>query len=614
VTGSAGFGTAGYPSGVRLTGDSAIEFASGQITSLSGSLDLNGNDAFIEDSTALGSNSALTGLASIGGAATFTLENEAAVSTTGALVNNGIVYLDYGPDFGVGEGGSSLTLAGALTNGGFLYLGNPTLSASDEVTAASLNNRGDIFLMGSGANQALLDVTAGSAGFGAAGTLSGYVQLDGDSAIEFVSGQITTIINGGLILDGNDAFIEDSTALGSNSALTRLASIGEADFDLENKAAVSTTGALANDGAVYLDSYGGTGGSSLTLAGALTNSHNLLIGNGLLSASDKVTAASLDNTGEIFLTGSGGNQALLDVTASSAGFGAAGVLSGNVGLTGDSAIEFASGQITSLAGSAYLLLGGKSAVIEDSTALGSNSALTGLADIAGSLYLEAGASVSTTGPLANSGVLGVDSTSYYGLGGSTLSIGGALTDTGMLDIGFSGLSSSDSVTAKSFVNSGTVILTGNGTNLATLDVSGPTTNNGAISIVNDTEELAGAVGGTGSFSLSPSYPTTVNLLFDSSVSAGQTINETGADELTLKQAQSFAATISNFRTDDTIDATNFLKTATTYNFVENSGGTGGTLTLHDGSLTANILMTGDYSNKSFTLAPDSGTGTLVKFV
>ena len=43
--------------------------------------------------------------------------------------------------------------------------------------------------------------------------------------------------------------------------------------------------------------------------------------------------------------------------------------------------------------------------------------------------------------------------------------------------------------------------------------------------------------------------------------------------------------------------------------------TGGTLTLTDASrLTANILMTGDYSKLSFTLAPDRGTGTLVKFV
>ena len=74
-------------------------------------------------------------------------------------------------------------------------------------------------------------------------------------------------------LNGNDAFIEDSTALGSNSALTGLASIGAgATLELENEAAVSTTGALANDGTVYLDTNGGDGGSSLTVAGALTNS------------------------------------------------------------------------------------------------------------------------------------------------------------------------------------------------------------------------------------------------------------------------------------------------------------------------------------------------------
>ena len=125
----------------------------------------------------------------------------------------------------------------------------------------------------------------------------------------------------------------------------------------------------------------------------------------------------------------------------------------------------------------------------------------------------------------------------------------------------------------------------------------------------DTEELAGAVGGAGSFSLS-----TANLQFDSSVSPGQTITEYGDDALTLEQAQSFAATISGFGTGDTIDATNFLLSGTTFNFVENSRGTGGTLSLHDGSLTANILMTGEYSKSNFTLAPDSGTGTLVKFV
>ena len=168
----------------------------------------------------------------------------------------------------------SSTSAGTLTNSGSLRIGNATLSAPDTVTAASLDNTGgEIRLLGSSANQALLDVT-GSAGFGTAGVLSGNVQLSGDSAIEFKSGEITSLAaNAQLLLDGNDAFIEDSTALGSNSALTGLASIGAgALFALHDGATVSTTGALANDGSVYLDTNAGDGGSSLTLAGALTNS------------------------------------------------------------------------------------------------------------------------------------------------------------------------------------------------------------------------------------------------------------------------------------------------------------------------------------------------------
>jgi hypothetical protein len=174
-------------------------------------LRLYGSDAVIEDSTELGSNSALTGLASIGDGepigygALFALHDGAAVSTTGALVNDGHIRVDFG-----GDGGSSLTLAGALTNSGTLAIGNAALSASDEVTVASLDNKGAINLLGSGANQALLDVTTGAAGFGTTGILSGPVQLAGDSAIEFASGRITSLANGAeLTLSGNSAFIED---------------------------------------------------------------------------------------------------------------------------------------------------------------------------------------------------------------------------------------------------------------------------------------------------------------------------------------------------------------------------------------------------------------------
>ena len=226
-------------------------------------------------------------------------------------------------DHKAGDGGTVLSI-GTLTNGGFLSIGNPTLSASDEVTAAALDNaKGKLQLFGSSANQALLDVTAGSAGFGTTGVLRGHVRLVGDSAIEFKSGEITSLAdNAQLRLNGNDALIEDSTALGSNSALTGLASIGAgAIFGLHNKAVVSTTGALVNNGQVRLDLVDGDGGSSLTVGGTLTNNSYLYIGNATLSASDEVAAAALDNTGVIYMVGSDANQALLDVTAGSAGSG-----------------------------------------------------------------------------------------------------------------------------------------------------------------------------------------------------------------------------------------------------------------------------------------------------
>ena len=387
-----------------------------------------------------------------------------------------------------GGGGTILNIAGPLTNSGSLRIGNATLSASDEVTAASIDNTGGgIRLLGSSANQALLDVT-GSAGFGTAEVLSGYVWLTGDSAIEFASGQITSLAaHAQLHLNGNDAFIEDSTELGSNSALTGFASIGAAAyFELENGASVSTTGALANDGQVDIDTRRGDGGSSLTVAGTLTNSRtphtnngDLRIGNATLSASDKVKAAALDNTGAIELRGSSANQALLDVTGA-AGFGTAGVLSGNVALSGDSAIEFASGQITSLAAGAVffpygLSLNGSDAFIEDSTALGSNSALTGLASIGqnAALDLENGAAVSTTGALVNDGCVELDPNYNFREGRSSLNIGGTLTNSGALLIGNFRLSASDKVTAAALdnANTGNIDLAGSGANQALLDVT-----------------------------------------------------------------------------------------------------------------------------------------------
>ena len=65
---------------------------------------------------------------------------------------------------------------------------------------------------------------------------------------------------------------------------------------------------------------------------------------------------------------------------------------------GDAEIEFASGQISSVAAGASLILGGPSAFIADAGALTSNSALVGLNNVLGTLGLGNGASISTTAP------------------------------------------------------------------------------------------------------------------------------------------------------------------------------------------------------------------------
>ncbi len=69
-------------------------------------------------------------------------------------------------------------------------------------------------------------MTTGAAGFGTAGTLTGTVDLTNDSAIEFASGQISTIgAASQLLLNGNNAFVDDAGSSASNSALTGLGTV-----------------------------------------------------------------------------------------------------------------------------------------------------------------------------------------------------------------------------------------------------------------------------------------------------------------------------------------------------------------------------------------------------
>ena len=462
VDGAAGFGTAGTLTGTVTLGyngtsNSAIEFASGQITTIASGavLTLDGSTSFIEDVGATGSNSALTGLSENDGS--LDLESGESVSTTGDLTNTGTIAVDQG------NGGSSLTIGGTLTNSGQLSIGNSGLRAASEVSAQGLANSGIIYLEGGNSAQALLDVQGA-----APGTLDGLVTLFGNSAIEFASGQMTTIASGAyLALYGSTSFIEDAGATGQNSALTSL-SENDGTFSITNAVSVSTTGDLTNTNYLEVDANG-TGGSTLTVGGTLTNSGYLYIGygSGGLSAPTEVSTARLANTGVIYLEGGSSAQALLDVQGA-AGFGTSGTLTGTIDSYGDSAIEFASGQITTIASDGQLYLGGPNSFIADAGATGSNSTLTGLSENDGSLDLESGESVSTTGDLTNTGTISVNVISSGG--GSSLAIGGTLTNSGTLNIGYNQTALSE-VSAQGLANSGTIDLAGQSSQ-ALLDVSG----------------------------------------------------------------------------------------------------------------------------------------------
>jgi hypothetical protein len=171
---------------------------------------------------------------------------------------------------------------------------------------------------------------------------------------------------------------------------------------------------------------GSAGGSSLTVSGTLTNSSTngsaLVIGSASENntAPDTVTVQGVSgtqglfNTGQIAIYGSGtGAQATLNIDNASAvaGFGTVGVETGNLLLANNALLEFTSGQITTIDG--IVQLQGANAVVADSTNTTANSALTGLTTVAGSLVLQGGASITTTGgpSITGNGVVGSTRTS-----------------------------------------------------------------------------------------------------------------------------------------------------------------------------------------------------------
>ena len=232
-----------------------------------------------------------------------------------------------------------------------------------------------------------------------------------------------------------------------------------------------------------------------------------------LGASTTLVAAALDNTGVFDVTATGETSAdsASVLLASAAGFGTAGMVTGQVNLDGNAVVAFAGGgEIGTIAGGAQLYLQNGAGIIDAGGT--ANSALAALAVNAGELDV-ASDDLSLSGDLDNTGRIDLDD-QYFGVGGSTLTLAGTLTNSGNLDMGGSGIGASATLSAGGLANSSDITLTGaSPTALAVLRVAGAVSNDGAIVLDSyAVAELIGGVSGTGSIGIAANAALTVGTL------------------------------------------------------------------------------------------------------
>ncbi len=99
------------------------------------------------------------------------------------------------------------------------------------------------------------------------------------------------------------------------------------------------------------------------------------------------------------------------------------------------------------------------------------------------------------------------------------------------------------------------------------------------------------------------------------VENGQEVLFAGHGDLAFHDLAAFDATIGGYSTGDEFDLGGFAFGASeTRSFTENSGLTGGTLSVTDGSQHASLSLRGSYVTSDFALSADGHGGTFVKFV
>lgn len=203
------------------------------------------------------------------------------LNITGNVKNDGYIYVDEGTLLD-NSGGSTLNVGGAMTSR-FISIGNVRMTRPTTVNVAGAFTGESVHLNGGGVAgaQALLNVAAP-----APSTLVGYYQLTGftgGAAVGFGGANLIKQIGDGgthagtVVLSGGNAFLQLSSAKGSNSALAGLQTIASnGELLLANGAAVSTNAGLTNHGTLEV-----SGKLTVNSAAGVTNSGKVSIGGSL---------------------------------------------------------------------------------------------------------------------------------------------------------------------------------------------------------------------------------------------------------------------------------------------------------------------------------------------
>src|SRR5579871_4485283 len=432
---------------IELHGNSTLEFATGAITAIAAGTMLTEDSGAA--SVALAAdvytpNSALTTLA--GNAGTLAFENGANLATTVDFTNaaGALVEID-----ATGSGGSSLAIGGLLTNKGTIEVGNTGLIADAALAAAAVQNTGLIYFE-SDTGAANLSVTGDfTNASGGAVYVDTYYRDAGGSYLD-IGGTLTN--NGGFYI-GSGA---------SPTSVTANAVVNGATLELANGAALVVDAGLTNSGYLYVNSYyynNTGGGGSLYVGGTLTNKGDVYIGYyGSNSAATTVSAAAVANSGFLDLY-SGNAAASLSVTGA---FGNSGTVEVDYGGNGGSTLKIGG----TLTNSGYFYIGYTS-LTKPTLVTAASLANTGYVQIASGT---AAVAAKVTGGFGNTGNVSIDT---YGVGGSTVTIGQALTNSGTLDIGNTSQTKTTLVSAASLSDTGSIDLFGGASAGAVLDIAGP---------------------------------------------------------------------------------------------------------------------------------------------